>query len=84
MNVFMIDLSTGATLELPSTQQTYQTKVDTDTGKIELVVLPASDMKAQYGSCWICPMEAMIETRESYQNWMLDQITENRHSLGIA
>ena len=84
MNVFMIDLSTGATLELPSRQQTYQTKVDTNTGVITLVSLPAQDMKAQYGSCWICPVLAMRETRQSYKNWMLDQITENRHSLGIA
>lgn len=70
MNVFMIDLSTGSTVLLIPTQQTYQTKVDTDTGKIELVVLPALEMKAQYGSCWICPMEAMIQTREAYQNWL--------------
>ncbi len=65
MNIFMIDLSTGATLKLHSRQPTYQTKVDTDTGVITLVSLAAEDMKAQYGSCWICPVLAIRETRQS-------------------
>jgi len=65
MNIFMIDLSTGSTIELPRSQQTYMTIVTA--GEITLISRPASQMKEMYGCCWKCPVTAIRETRHALE-----------------